>query len=161
MKRIFESENISFVEPSEELAADYLLMVNDTENVGRFFGYPHEPYTREDEIAWVRKKLAEKAAVFSMIEKKSGEFIGNIEFMNVQSGEGELGIALTASKMNMGYGTEAVTAFVKYGREDLGLERIHLRTAPANARAIRVYEKCGFREYDRTDVHVCMEYIPG
>ena len=136
-------------------------MINDTENVGRFFGRPHEPYTREDEKRWVRQKLAEKAAVFSMIEKKSGEFIGNIEFMNVHDGEGELGIALTASKQNMGYGTEAVTAFVKYGREELGLERIFLRTSPANARAKHVYEKCGFRECGRTDVHVCMEHIPG
>ena len=27
------------------------------------------------------------------------------------------------------------------------------------ARAIRVYEKCGFREYDRREDHVCMETV--
>ena len=41
--------------------------------------------------------------------------------------------------------------------EQLGLERIVLRTNPDNAKAIHVYEKCGFREYARTAEHVCME----
>ena len=33
MKQIFESDNISFVEVSELLAKDYLVMVNDVEHV--------------------------------------------------------------------------------------------------------------------------------
>ena len=48
-----------------------------------------------------------------------------------------------------------------YGLNQLGLKRVCLRAKPYNNRAIHVYEKCGFREYDRTDEHVCMEYVPG
>ena len=157
MKQLFESERIRFVEVSELLVADYLIMVNDIENVERFIGSVHEPFTEEQEIRWVHKKLEEKAQVFSMLEKHSGAFIGNIELMDVNDGVGELGIALTAKMQNKGYGTEAVSALTAYGLDRLGLERIFLRTNPANTRAIRVYEKCGFREYDRTDEHVFME----
>ena len=157
MKQLFESERIRFVEVSELLVADYLAMVNDIENVERFIGSVHEPFTEEQEIRWVHKKLEEKAQVFSMLEKHSGAFIGNIELMDVNDGVGELGIALTAKMQNKGYGTEAVSALAAYGLDRLGLERIFLRTNPANTRAIRVYEKCGFREYDRTDEHVFME----
>ena len=157
MKQLFESERIRFVEVSELLVADYLIMVNDIENVERFIGSVHEPFTEEQEIRWVRKKLEEKAQVFSMLEKHSGAFIGNIELMDVNDGFAELGIALTAKMQNKGYGTEAVSALTAYGLDRLGLERIFLRTNPANTRAIRVYEKCGFREYDRTDEHVFME----
>ena len=157
MKQIFESERIRFVEVSELLVKDYLVMVNDEEHVERFLGGAHEPYTEEQELAWVRKKLEEKARVWSMLEKAGGAFIGNIELMDRGEDAGELGIAITAAKQDRGYGTEAVSALTAYGRERLGLKRIFLRTDPDNARAIRVYEKCGFREYDRTDGEVCME----
>ena len=92
MKTVFVSKNIDFVEVSELLVGDYLTMVNDYENVNRFIGgdrnFVSEPYTEEQERVWVRKKLAENAAVFSMIERKSGRFIGNIEFMDLTDTQG-------------------------------------------------------------------------
>lgn len=160
LRQIFESENIRFVEVSELLIPDYLVMINDIENVDRFIGGSHEPYTREQEIQWVREKLEEKAQVFSMIEKKTGRFIGNVELMDVSRDEGELGIAITAEKQNQGFGTEAVRALTQYGISHLGLQRILLRTRPFNTRAIRVYEKCGFIEYGRDEDHIYMEYRP-
>ena len=159
MKQVFESDRIRFVEVSELLINDYLVMVNDIEHVDRYIGGWHEPFTEEQEIRWVREKLEAKAPVFSMLEKESGAFIGNIELMNPTDSEGELGIAITAKKQDMGYGTEAVIAIVNYGLKHLKMKRIFLRADPANARAIRVYEKCGFREFDRTDRHVYMEIV--
>ena len=157
MKQIFESENISYVEVTEELIPDYLTMVNDIEHVDRFIGGPHEPYTEAQEAEWVQEQLREKNPVFSMIEKKSGRFIGNIELMNITGSAGELGIAIIAAMQEKGYGTEAVKAITNYGMNTLGLNRVCLRTNLDNFRAIHVYEKCGFREFKRTDEHVCME----
>ena len=157
MEQLLESENIRFVPVTELLVRDYLAMINDIENVGRLIGRRAEPVSEEKEIEWVRQKLREKASVFSMLEKKSGEFIGNIELMDVADSAGELGIAITAGKQDQGFGTEAVRALVEYGLERLGLKRIFLKVYPDNARAIRVYEKCGFREYGRTDEDVFME----
>ena len=160
MKQIFESENIRFVAVSERLVQDYLIMVNDIEHVEKFIGGWHEPFTEEQEIRWVQKKLADKVPVFSMLEKKSGRFIGNVELMDVADGTGELGIAITAEMQDRGYGTEAVRAVTEYGIKQLNLHRVFLRTNPDNSRAIHVYEKCSFREYDRTEEHVFMEYAP-
>lgn len=156
---LFSSENIDFVQVSEELIPDYLVMVNDMEHVERFIGEVHEPFTPEQEINWVQKKLTEQAAVFSMIQRRSGGFIGNIELMDVSDAQGELGIAITAAKQDQGYGTEGIRRILEYGFRELGLKRITLRAYPFNARAIHVYEKCGFCTYDRTEKHVCMEYI--
>ena len=159
MKQIFESERISFVEVSEQLVKDYLTMVNDYENVNRFIGGKRKTITEDQELRWVHEKLEENTPVFSMIEKKSAEFIGNIELMDVNDSVGELGVALTAAKQNSGYGTEAVSATTEYGFRQVGLKRIFLRTNPDNSRAIHVYQKCGFREYDQTDEHIYMELI--
>ena len=110
LRQIFESENISFVEVSEELIQDYLGMVNDIEHVDRFIGGWHEPYTEADEVRWVREQLAVQAPVFSMIEKKSGKFIGNIELMDVTETAGEIGIAITAKMQGKGYGRVDLSA---------------------------------------------------
>ena len=59
MKQIFESARVRYVEVSERLIRDYLVMVNDIEHVQRFFGGTTEPYTAEQERAWVREKLEE------------------------------------------------------------------------------------------------------
>ena len=156
---IFESKNIRFVEVTELLLKEYITMVNDIENVARWIGKRTEAISEEKEMKWVRSKLEEKAPVFSMVEKKSGEFIGNVEFMDMDESVAELGIAITAKKQNMGYGKEAVSAIVRYGMNELGLKRIFLKVYPDNMRAIHVYEQCGFQEYDRTDEDIFMEII--
>ena len=157
MTTVFTSENIRFVRVSEELVPDYLAMVNDWERVGKLIGSRRDPISEEKERRWVQKKLAEGAALFSMLEKDTGAFIGNIELMDIADRAGELGIAVTAAMQEKGYGTEAVRAMVDYGMDTLGLDRVFLKVFPDNARAIRVYEKCGFREYDRTESDVFME----
>ena len=157
MNEIFVSENIRFVQVSEELVPDYLAMVNDWEHVGRLIGSRREPFTEQQERRWVQKKLAEGTPVLSMLEQGTDAFIGTIEFMDVADSVAELGIAITASMQDKGYGTEAVRAMVDYGMQTLGLRRVFLKVFPDNARAIRVYEKCGFREYDRTEDDVFME----
>ena len=157
MTTVFASENIRFVRVSEELVPDYLVMVNDWERVGRLIGGRREPLSEEQERRWVQKKLAEGAVLFSMLDKETGAFIGNVELMDIADGAGELGIAITAGMQDKGYGTEAIRAMVNYGMDTLGLRRVFLKVFPDNARAIRVYEKCGFREYDRTESDVFME----
>ncbi len=160
LKTVFESENIRFVEVSESLVDDYLVMINDVENVQKYIRReyaPREPYTREQEIEWVNEQIREKALVFSMIEKKNSSFVGNISLMDPADSVAELGIAVTAAKQDSGYGSEAIPAVMEYGFDTLGLKKITLKVNPENARAIHVYEKCGFREYDRTYEHIFME----
>lgn len=157
MREIFESENIRYTAVDEGLVKDYLAMVNDIEHVGRMIGRRTEQVSEEKELRWVRGKLEENAPIFSMLEKRNGEFIGNIELMDVADGCGELGIAVTAAKQDRGFGTEAVRAVTEYGMAQMGLTRIFLKVYPDNPRAIHVYEKCGYREYARTEDDVFME----
>ena len=156
--QVFESEHISFVKIAESLLGDYLDMINDFENVGRFIGDRKEPFTEEQELEWVHEKVRDDGPYFSMIEKKTGDFIGNIEFMDIHDDTGELGIAITVSKQDKGFGKEAIRAMTGYGSNVLGLKRMVLKAYPDNSRAIHVYEECGFIEYDRNEKDVFMEY---
>ena len=161
MNIIFESANIDYIRPSMDLVPDYLEMVNDIDNVARFIGERREPYTFEEECDYIRNKMDEGATMFSMIEKKTGGFIGNVEFFNRSADEAEWGIVITSGMQGKGYGKEALTRSVKYGFNELGLSRIYLSVYADNPRAIHVYEQCGFTEYDRNEVDVFMEILKG
>ena len=140
-----------------ELVPDYLEMVNDIDNVARFIGDRREPLTEQQEIEYISDKMDNKATMFSMLEKSTGKFIGNVEFFNRVFEEAEWGIVITTSMQNKGYGTEALKRSVEYGFNELELTRIYLGVYADNPRAIHVYENCGFKEYDRNDVDVFME----
>ena len=157
MDIIFESENINYVRPSMDLVPDYLEMVNDIDNVAKYIGERREPYTEEEERDYIKDKMDKDATMFSMLEKESGKFIGNIEFFNRTEDSAEWGVVITTSMQNKGYGTEALKRSIKYGFNELGLSRIVLVVYTKNPRAIHVYEQCGFKEYDRNDVDVFME----
>ena len=159
MNIIFESENIIYVRPSFDLVPQYLEMVNDIENVARFIGERRTLLTEQEEIDYIKDKMDKDATMFSMLEKDTREFIGNIEFFNRVDDEAEWGIVITTNKQNKGYGKEALLRSVEYGFNELNLRRIYLSVYANNPRAIHVYENCGFKEYDRTDVDIFMEIL--
>ena len=142
---VFESENIEYVHVSEDLIDDYLEMVNDFDNVRRYISSDLTKYSHEGEVAWVKKKLDNKELCYSMIEKSSKKFIGNIELMNVHDKQAELGISITGSMQDKGYGTEAIKRIIRFAFKQLELEMIYLNVFNKNLRAIRCYEKVGFK----------------
>lgn len=140
---VFESEHILYVKLNENLINDYLIMINDPD-VANKISHKIRTYTYEDELSWVKLKLQEKAICFSMIEKSTGDFIGNIEIMKINNNIGELGIIITPKKQNQHYGTESIKALLKYAYEKLNLDGLELDVYATNLKAIHCYEKIGF-----------------
>ena len=101
MKTIFESNRILFNEVSLELIDDYLKMVNDHEKVNKYFCFNREYFTKADETTWVQTAIKEKKLVFSMVDKQTKSFIGNIELMHPEKKEAELGIAITGKMQDL------------------------------------------------------------
>ena len=141
---VFESENILFVKLNEKLINDYLNMINNPE-VASMISHEIHTYTYEDELKWLKLKLQENAICFSMIEKQTGDFIGNIEIMKINNNIGELGITITPKKQNKHYGTEAIKALLKYAFDNLNLDGMELEVFRTNLRAIHCYENVGFK----------------
>ncbi|MBQ3940174.1 MAG: GNAT family N-acetyltransferase [Oscillospiraceae bacterium] len=159
MEKVFESERINFVRMTEELLYDYLEMVNDLERVARFIRRNAERYTISEEREFIQSIVEDKPPFFSMIERGSGEFIGNIELRNLKDNAAELGIAITAKKQDQGFGTESVSRIISYGFDTLGLNKVSLRVYRDNPRAICVYQKCGFTVSCLTEDDILMEIV--
>lgn len=142
---IFESKNIYYINLNRGLINEYLEMVNNYE-VQKFISHNIKEYTYEDELKWVNDKLENKDIIYSMIEKNTGKFIGNIEIMDINNGIGEIGISIVPSMQNKHYGTESMKKIIEYGFNELKLEGLELNVYKTNSRAIKCYKNVGFIE---------------
>lgn len=145
---IAESENIDFIKINQNLIDDYLIMVND-ENIQKYIYKNKKIFSYEDELNWVNEKLNQNATIFSMIEKSTGNFIGNFEFMDIKEDSSEIGICITSNYQNKHFGKEAMLAMMEYSFNVMKLDEINLVVFSTNKRAINLYKKLEFEEYKR------------
>lgn len=157
---VFESDRINFVKLSPKLVHDYLGMVNDIE-VQKFISHKRKTYSLDGELEWIKSKLEENAIIFSMIEKKTNEFIGNIEIIKINNNIGEIGIAITPKKQDNHFGQEAIKRLIEYAFNELNLEGLELNVYDFNPRGIKCYEKVGFvidgQGKTKEDIHMLLK----
>lgn len=146
METVMETERINFIRPHVQYIQDMIEVLNNRE-VSTFISNTPFYLTEEDEIEWVNEH--QDGLTFSMVTKDTNEFIGNCGFNEIQDNSGVIGIFLSPKFQNIGLGTEAITELIRFGFEDLNLEEIRLVVFSHNERAIRCYQKLGFREYKR------------
>lgn len=141
---VMESKNIYYVKLNEYLLDEYLEMINDID-MQKLVSNKKREITKEQELEWIRKK--KNNDIFSMIEKNTYKFIGNIELMNVTDKDAEMGICITRGMQNKKYGTEAIMRILDYGFNTINLNEIYLIVFSTNLRALHTYTKLGFIEY--------------
>ena len=82
---------------------------------------------------------------FGVWERDSGELVGDC---SIHCDEGfddwELSYGFRRDRWGRGYATEAAQACVRYGFEELGVEKIVADVQPDKTASMRVLEKCGF-----------------
>mgnify|MGYP004642552429 FL=1 len=133
---------------AEDAAAllDYLKIVGgETDNLS--FGAQGVPLSLEAEQAYLRAQC-ESTDNVQYLAKANGEIIGTASLNRKprrMSHRGEFGISLKKAWWSCGAAsalTEAVLAFAKKN----GFEQLNLEVRSDNVRAIRLYEKYGFRK---------------
>lgn len=73
--------------------------------------------------------------------------IGLINLKNIRSilKVASLGIVFDPKYINKGYGTRALKSVIRYYFENMNMRSLYLDVTKHNKRAIRCYEKCGFK----------------
>lgn len=91
-------------------------------------------YDRDDYYRW------------AIIEKESGECIGQIAYFLVDSKNhfAEIEYCIGSCFQRRGYATEATKAVISYGFDRIKLHKVQICTKTINAPSKRVIEKCGF-----------------
>ncbi len=98
-------------------------------------------------------------AMCAMIWKETGEFFGWSGLQPLEdSGYTEVGYGMKREFWRKGIGFEAAEAWLKYGFETAGLERIVAVAAPENTGSWRIMEKCGMT-FEGLKFHYGMDLV--
>lgn len=88
-------------------------------------------------------RLADSDDAF-FVYNESSELVGNCEFYRYNN-KLCVGLQMKPEMTGEGLGTEFVKAIIDFGKEKYNISGLNLYVAKFNKRAIRVYEKVGFR----------------
>jgi RimJ/RimL family protein N-acetyltransferase len=124
---------------------DYVEWLNDPEVTQ--FTQIEGPLTLEHEREWFRRITGPDSGVRNWAIEVDGRHIGNCALHLDESGEiAGFGIVIgDKTQWGKGHGTAALREVLRIGFEEMDLQRVHLTALAENTRAIRCYEKCGFR----------------
>ena len=119
----------------EDVQTKYGEPVYPTEaDVGGLLGKYIDAYQYDDKYRW------------AVIERESGECIGQAAFFLVDSNNhfAEIEYCIGRAFQGKGYATEATKALIRYGFEEIGLNKVQICARTVNAPSRRVIDKCGF-----------------
>lgn len=129
------------------LALEY---INDEEvNKNLMPGIPY-PFTLEDQEKWYSNQSATKDIYnFAMETLEDGKYIGGcgVNSVDWKNSHVEIGIFIGDKKCwSKGYGTDALQLLIDFIFNEMNIHKIKLSVYSFNKRAIRCYEKCGFKQ---------------
>lgn len=100
-----------------------------------------------DEISWYQSILEKKTGIrWGITLKDQEEVIGSCGFLNLtsQHHRSEIGIELSKDHWGKGIASEAFEAVIRYGFEQMDLQRIEALIEPPNIPSQKLTEKQGF-----------------
>lgn len=126
------------------------------------------PQNRAESVNWINltssRWKSEKIGFCAVIEKTSNEFIGWCGLWRLEeTGEIEIGYAIDKKFWRQGFATEAAEEFLRYGFDDLRLDKIVAVARPENTASRRVMEKLKMKYdgigkyYDRDLAHYSID----
>jgi RimJ/RimL family protein N-acetyltransferase len=128
------------------------------ENVRKWFRFDKE-LTLDQHLNWFAGYILKEddfTFVFEVDSKPVGQFA--IYNLDRKSQTAEVGrILLDESCQGKGYATEALAGLVQIAEIHLGCRSVWLEVKSDNARAIRVYQACGFTEVSADSGYTRME----
>ena len=163
---IIETERL-LLRPFTKEDLPELVRMRTDEEVARYLGTPE---TRTPEFVarrldfYMRCREQHGFGMSPAVAKADGTFVGWGGLQPLEeTGEIEVGCGLDRPFWGRGYASELAAAWLRYGFETAGLERIIAVAVPENTASRRVMEKLGMR-YEKNAVHYgvdCVFYAIG
>lgn len=147
--KILETERLNLreiVETDDAFVLDLLNQPSFINNIGDR-NVRNLEQAREFIRARFRKSYADNGYGLYAVElKETGEAIGFCGFVNRAGLPGaDIGFAFLPQFEKKGYAFESAVAMMKYGRENLGFERVLAITARHNEASMKLLGKLGFK----------------
>lgn len=151
MKDIFQGKLVRLAtEQPEVFAKAYARWERDSEYDRLADSEPVRLFSDKKRTEWIEKRASRDPAeyvCFSIRTLAEDRFIGDVMIsLNPVHATGWVGIAIGEREAwSKGYGTDAMQLITQYAFLELNLECLSLAVHSYNKRAVRCYEKIGFR----------------
>ncbi|MFE1245077.1 GNAT family N-acetyltransferase [Fictibacillus sp. NPDC058756] len=146
---IIETERLILREVTKADAEDMLTYLSDPDVVKHMGLEPSRSVEDAyDEIAWYESIVNKSTGIrWGITLKDDKRVIGSCGFLNrvLKHYRSEVGFELSKEYWGKGIAREALEAVVKYGFENMELERVEALIEPANLPSQRLVEKTGFQ----------------
>ncbi len=135
--------------PLEETDVDHIMTwVNDPEIVGNLAAFSGSAFTRDQELAYIRRVLAATGeVVFSIFTTDDGRYLGQcgIHQIHDRSKVGRLAcIIADRGDHGRGYGSASIRALIEHAFGAMSLHKLWLMIFSHNTRGRGIYERIGF-----------------
>lgn len=148
---LFRGELVRLTAENAEIAAAENLKRSRSSEFWRLqTSDPHRLFSRKATQEWYEKQAFEPAPdaiSFTIRTLADDRLIGQIELDGIRWNHGDayVGIGIGPGDWGKGYGTDAMRILLRYAFTELNLHRVTLTVFEYNPRAIRSYEKAGFK----------------
>lgn len=106
------------------------------------------PMSTEAAAAWFERLGA--AGTIEWVVEAQGAFLGTARLHSFRDDSARYAVGFfDPDRLGQGFGKEVSRIVVEYAFASLGLRRVDLAVLEFNQRAIRCYERCGFRKVGR------------
>ena len=154
---ILETERL-VLRPWQEFDAEDLYKYASHPDVGPIAGWP--VHTSVENSREIIEGVLSAPETYAVVLKETGQPVGSIGLMlgkasnfGIPETEGEVGYWIGVPYWGQGLIPEAVREIMRYGFEELNLNKIWCGYFDGNLKSKRVQEKCGF-QYHRTKGNV-------
>lgn len=126
--------------------------LNDAEILKLFTGtVPSRTYSISDAERWRRNLEADISTIVWAIDTKTGRHIGDIDLHSIDHGAHTAKLTILIGDRafwNDGYGSDTIRTVLLFAFLSMSLWTLTLRVYDFNLRAVRCYERCGFKRID-------------
>lgn len=148
---MFETQRL-YLRKMADSDADDIFKLRSDPDVMRYIRQPQK--NRDESLNWMRLVSErwddEKIGFCAVVNRTSGKLIGWCGLWKLkETGEIEIGYAISTEFCNQGYASEASVSMLNYGFDELSLDRIVAVAYPKNTASQNVMKKLGM-SYDYT-----------
>lgn len=141
------TEKIYLAPISSEDSETLFAWINERELVT--FNSSYKPVHKANHNIWFESIIKKPdVIIFGIKRVEDDKLIGSCQLnnLNLISRNAELQIRIASdSDRGRGFGSDAVQLLLKFAFADLNLNKVYLHVFSTNKRAVKAYEKCGFR----------------
>lgn len=110
--------------------------------------------TMEDCLRFIENSETETEIHRAIADRETGEYMGTVSLKHIDREKSMAEFAITIRKIAMGkgYSRDAMAEIIQYGMTEMRLDTIYWYVNSANRRALRFYDKNGYRRADTLPV---------